>query len=156
MKGTDFHSGIITAIIRFVNYSTTDLMSDVTFHGAKIELWTIIDSSVYFICSCLLGMPPIVRYAFKRTNTFAFVHRLAFDSRKRGTSTKAVPGRFHSLDDAAVSKDPNVSLRLSSVESNRSAFLQFEGDRFERTPNHLEAGFQAHPNHFSSPKSGYI
>ncbi|KAH8702538.1 hypothetical protein BGW36DRAFT_424810 [Talaromyces proteolyticus] len=59
--------GIVTSIIRFVGFYTTDLMSDLTYLGIDTMVYTLIEPSAYFICSCLLGIRPLIVTLFKKS-----------------------------------------------------------------------------------------
>ncbi|KAI0514640.1 hypothetical protein F5B22DRAFT_636968 [Xylaria bambusicola] len=52
--------GLITAIIRFVEFYTADLASDRVFYSVDTFLWTVIEQGAYFICSCFPGTRALV------------------------------------------------------------------------------------------------
>ncbi|KAI0970238.1 hypothetical protein F4678DRAFT_134042 [Xylaria arbuscula] len=53
--------GIITAILRFVGFFMVDLEADPTYFGVETQIYTTVEPSAYFICSCLPGMRPLLR-----------------------------------------------------------------------------------------------
>ncbi|KAI0114534.1 hypothetical protein GGR51DRAFT_504787 [Nemania sp. FL0031] len=52
--------GLITAILRFAEFYTTDLTSDRVFYSVDTFMWTVIEQGAYFICSCLPGTRALV------------------------------------------------------------------------------------------------
>ncbi|KAK2596435.1 hypothetical protein N8I77_013325 [Diaporthe amygdali] len=54
--------GIITSVIRFVGFYESNLESDLWLLGVKTTIYTMIEPSAYFICSCLPGMSPLRSY----------------------------------------------------------------------------------------------
>lgn len=44
---------MITAIIRFIEFFTTNLDPDPVLNGVESIIWTAIEPATYFVCSCL-------------------------------------------------------------------------------------------------------
>ncbi|KAI1108349.1 hypothetical protein F5Y14DRAFT_92894 [Nemania sp. NC0429] len=66
--------GIITAIIRFVGFFSTDFAQDFTYFGIKMFIYTIVEPCAYFICSCLPGMRPLLRTVYTRSGLRSKFH----------------------------------------------------------------------------------
>lgn len=145
MSNLEFYSGIVTSVLRFVAYQTTHLMSDLTYHGAKVELWTIVEPSAYFVCACLLGLRPIVRYVYKGSIMSTLVHRLGLRSRKVANHAVTKSEDPRQSEDLVTLKNQPLSLNLSSTGSNRSSDFQLEEYSFEHTPSRLEAAIHTRP-----------
>ncbi|GAM42621.1 hypothetical protein TCE0_044f16767 [Talaromyces pinophilus] len=58
--------GIITSIIRFVAFYTSDMLSDSTYRSSITFIYSVVESSTYFICSCLPGTRPLLMAVLKK------------------------------------------------------------------------------------------
>ncbi|KAF2730700.1 hypothetical protein EJ04DRAFT_499946 [Polyplosphaeria fusca] len=59
--------GVITAIIRCVNFWTIDLESDPTWYAPTLFSYTIVEPSAYLMCSCFPSLRPLLRLVYKWT-----------------------------------------------------------------------------------------
>ena len=69
-------SGIITSILRFVEFFRNDLFADYTYDGSDSLIWTIIEPGVYFIAAALLTMRPLFRWVFKDVKMPSYMLKL--------------------------------------------------------------------------------
>ncbi|KAI9788794.1 MAG: hypothetical protein M1816_006575 [Peltula sp. TS41687] len=60
--------GIITSILRFVNFFQTNLFSDPTFLVVQTMTWTCVEPSVYLIAATMPSLQPLVRLIFRKTH----------------------------------------------------------------------------------------
>jgi hypothetical protein len=58
-------SGIITSILRFVEFFRNDLFLDYTYNGSVILTWALIEPGVYFMAAALLTLRPLFRRMFE-------------------------------------------------------------------------------------------
>ena len=56
-----FHSGFITAIVRFVNFFIHDAISDGTYASVDLLTWTIIEPGIYLVAACLPALRPLLQ-----------------------------------------------------------------------------------------------
>jgi len=61
--------GLITAIVRFVNFWTADLGADPTWYAPDLFSFTIIEPSAYFMCSCFTCLRPLLRVVYREVRT---------------------------------------------------------------------------------------
>lgn len=54
-------SGLVTAIVRFVEFDTPIVLEDITWNAARLEAWAIIECSMYCISASLLTYRPLLR-----------------------------------------------------------------------------------------------
>lgn len=60
-------SGIVTSILRFIEFYKTNMYSDLTYLGVYIMIYTEAEACAYFICSCLPGTRPLVRALYHKS-----------------------------------------------------------------------------------------
>ena len=64
-------SGIVTAIIRFVSFLTTDIRSDPSFQGVSTMRWGIIEPAMYQMAATLPTLRPLL------TSSLSMISRLS-------------------------------------------------------------------------------
>jgi hypothetical protein len=102
----------VTAIIRFVGFYTTDLMSDLTYLGIDTMVYTLIEPSAYFICSCLPGIRPLIVTLFKKSRLST-----ATSNRHVTLSTSSLKRRYELSD---FSNRRNGHFALASASKRRT------------------------------------
>ncbi|KAF2791397.1 hypothetical protein K505DRAFT_221263, partial [Melanomma pulvis-pyrius CBS 109.77] len=68
--------GIVTSIIRFVEFFRNDIFTDHTFNGTNSLIWTTIEPGVYFIAAALLTMRPLFRWFVKGVTMPSYLQKL--------------------------------------------------------------------------------
>lgn len=53
--------GLITAIIRFVQFAENAYASDPTYKATPLIIWVVVETSIYLISGCLLSCKPVLR-----------------------------------------------------------------------------------------------
>ncbi len=61
-----FLSGLITSVIRFVGFFTTNAAVDITYSGTDLVVWTICESGMYLIAACLPTYRPVAALLWRR------------------------------------------------------------------------------------------
>lgn len=61
-----FLSGLITSIVRFVGFFTTNAEVDMTYSATDLIVWTICESGMYLIAACLPTYRPLAALLWKR------------------------------------------------------------------------------------------
>ena len=67
------HSGLVTSIIRFASFFTTDAVTDGTWASVNLMTWTVLEPGVYLIAACLLTYRPLFAY-LKRHDPLSSLH----------------------------------------------------------------------------------
>ena len=60
------HSGLVTSIIRFTSFFTTDAVTDGTWASVNLMTWTVLEPGVYLIAACLPTYRPLLAYIRNR------------------------------------------------------------------------------------------
>lgn len=133
------YSGIITAIIRFVNFVTINLFSDITYYGADTQTWTVVESGAYFLCTCLWGTRPIIRLIAEST----IYHKLScwFENHPWIARTRGVPksDKVYLPSEPSGGECPQAAHKIRSSGSDGGASLALEIPPFGHDPSSLEA-----------------
>lgn len=58
--------GIVMSIVRFVEFTKADMDPDFMYLGVNMAIFTLIEPSSYFICSCLPGTRPLAQGLWKK------------------------------------------------------------------------------------------
>jgi hypothetical protein len=110
---TDLFSGTLTAILRFAFFYNVPLAKDLSFHGARLVVWTTVEPGVYLIAACLPSLRPLFKSAIE------------------SASMGSVRGRFQSQNSkVGGSKIASSGIALSAVERSKETAM---GDRGPRT-----------------------
>ncbi|KAI9154919.1 Satratoxin biosynthesis SC12 cluster protein [Paramyrothecium foliicola] len=117
--------GLITSIVRFVGFFTVDLEADLTYHTADTMIYTLIETSAYFICSCLPGIRPLARALYKKAgfSTLGTKEGSSHPSRSHQTGDISL-AHFNVSHKTTVSSTPGKNTR--SMDSDRDGFIRLE------------------------------
>ena len=63
-------SGIVTSVLRFIEFYVHDALTDVTFSAINILTWTCIEPGVYFIAATLPSLQPLVRFLLQKATFY--------------------------------------------------------------------------------------
>ncbi|KAK7186530.1 hypothetical protein DPSP01_002039 [Paraphaeosphaeria sporulosa] len=112
--------GIVTAIIRFVSFITTDIRSDPSFHGATTMRWGIIEPAMYQMAATLPTLRPLL------TSSMSVLSRLSSKSKLESSNGGTDAGaeiasgdrnHFVKLDDYHYLQDSRTSKGLGKKYS---------------------------------------
>lgn len=135
-------SGIITAILRLVNFSTVEFFSDVTYLCINTLTWTVVESSAYLIFAILPGLRPLLRYLFEgghiSKNFSTLTSRLLGRSHSQGNSTSQKNQDQPSYGLTLVHRNPGFSTKSSAVGTERSGFVRLEERSLYHAPSRPE------------------
>ena len=77
---------MIGAIIRFVLFMRTNLVSDITWDSVPTMTWTTAEPSLYLIAACLPALRPLLRDALQNTTFKNMTSRLLGSKRSTNQS----------------------------------------------------------------------
>lgn len=126
----DFQSGIITAIIRFVQYFTRDLFADPLWYGTDLEIWTVIEPGAYFICACLPGLRPLIRLTGQSSWYSSFVNWLQRHRSGARTSSSTLPFAMPESGEVRLADARSAKSNSSSLTAKPS-FADLERNKLE-------------------------
>lgn len=87
----DSSRGTLTAILRFAFFFNVPLAEDLSFHGARLVVWTTVEPGVYLIAACLPSLRPLFKHAIKSASVVTGRSRLqSHHSRVGATNTSGV------------------------------------------------------------------
>lgn len=135
-------SGIVTVILRFIEFYSTNIDFDLTYLGVYTMIYTKAEACAYFICSCLPGTRPLIRAPYHKSGLDTV---FSDDSKKSGlTSIDAFYGAttLKHLNHQG-SHTATVSGGQKGLEPRRS-----NGD----TANFIRLEETFHVNHFSGTR----
>jgi hypothetical protein len=123
-------SGIVTSILRFVEFWRADIFTDYTYNGNKPLLWTHVEPGVYFLATALLQMNPLFARMFRGVKPpKAFVKLTNNQSMRPIKSTSAGTGISRQKDIELKYSDSTNGLTLPSPVVSRDEFSRMSGDR---------------------------
>lgn len=99
---------IVTSIIRFVGFYTIDLISNLTYLGIDTMVYTLIEPSAYFICSCLPGIRPLIVTLFNKSRRSTAI------SNRHITFRTSSLKRRHELSDFSNRRSGHFALASAS------------------------------------------
>lgn len=63
---TLLHRGLVSSVVRFYAFYTTDAGSDRTWVAVDLVIWTLAETSIYLIAACLPLYRPLVRRVWRK------------------------------------------------------------------------------------------
>ncbi|KAH8691694.1 hypothetical protein GQ44DRAFT_695530 [Phaeosphaeriaceae sp. PMI808] len=91
--------GILTSILRTVNFFTIDFFVDPTYLATQTTIWTITEPGVYLIAACMPTLRPLKRIIFKDmsfTSMFTSLVEKIFSRTPLGKSSRSSAPHFES------------------------------------------------------------
>jgi hypothetical protein len=81
--------GLITSILRFVNFFEVAVFVDVTWYSVPTEIWTIVETGCYLIAACLPSFRPLFGPLFNKIDFGSLGHTvLRYGSKMRSKRGK--------------------------------------------------------------------
>ncbi|KAJ4302827.1 hypothetical protein N0V90_001718 [Kalmusia sp. IMI 367209] len=122
--------GIVTSILRFVEFWRADIFTDYTYNGGKPLLWTLVEPGVYFLAATLLQMNPLFAWMFKSV-TFpkALIKFTSNLSKKSTKNSSATTGISKETGIELKYSDSTKELTLPSPILSRDGFSRLSGDQ---------------------------
>lgn len=136
------HRGLIAALVRFAEFYEIPLMTDLTYYGVETMIYTIVEPSAYFICSCLPGTRPLVRHIYR---SYSSATIFSWKSDKRSSASRSDNSQSFALGNPVGNHTVFVSTPKangsSGVESSRAGFIRLEETvDVQSTPGRNEQG----------------
>lgn len=129
--GLTYTSGIVTCIIRTVEFFTRDLFTDPTFNCIMTMIWTAIEPSVYMMAACMPSIRPLKRILMPQFSISAML------SSYWTKTTEKASWRYSKKDGAQIWRTRQVILVSNEV------------DNVERNSTKSTAGLHV-------PQQGYV
>ena len=115
--------GMIGAIIRFVLFMRTNLVSDITWDSVPTMTWTTAEPSLYLVAACLPALRPLLKEALQNSVFKSMTSRLALLGSKRGSTDRS--------KDPAEEKKKKTKNELDSASTGSSERIALGGIVFD-------------------------
>lgn len=140
--------GMITAIIRFVRFLQSDILSDASYEAASTMKWTITEPSMYQIAATLPTLRPILTKTLSSLSNLSLLSKFSnlsrmqkSDDKSKGTAETDDRDHFVKLDDYHYMKNSsdgkdakkNYSGVLKTTDVRISSQTNTDGEEHELT-----------------------
>lgn len=120
-------SGTVTSVCRCVAYFTNEFLADGTWLSVTFLKWSIIETGVYLIASCLPCYRPLIWYALERSRSISSRYHTKgsnVSGSSSGPRDEVIYDKPPQIPSAVIDSHTNLDMSVSDPNGHQRGFVR--------------------------------